>query len=254
MFKFENEYQQILDKVDDIDLKLKDLSVNDFKISKDELIENFVTNQDSEILVKLQNRNDSTNEFLDKIFGKSQSDVSSFSSLASPKFKELYVNESKIEFFNTEHIIESRSENWDSMNDTKSLSLKGDTADIINFFIGLNRMILKDCDENSFAIAIQSKHHVAMITSFKTDDDLILFKEISEEETRIRIEYLKWADFRRYINRGFITHEDYPDLESYLQSKQDYSYDDEGYEYTRNEYIRKFYHLLREKWECNNLF
>jgi hypothetical protein len=115
-------------------------------------------------------------------------------------------------------------------------------------------MILNDCDENSFATAIQSKHHVTMITSFKTDDDLILFKEISEEETRIRIEYLKWADFRIDINRGFITHEDYPDLESYLQSKQDYSYDVVGYEYTRNEYIRKFYHLLREKWECNNLF
>jgi len=250
MFKFENEYQKIQDKVYDLDLKLRDLSINDFKISKDELIKNFVTNQDSEILVRLQNRNDSTNEFLDKIFGKSQSDVSSFSSLVSPKFKELYVNESKIEFFNTEHIIESQSENWDSMNNTKSLSLKGDTADIINFFIGLNRMILNDCDENSFAIAIQSKHHVAMITSFKTDDDLILFKEISEEEIRIRIEDYRWGDFRRNINRGFITHEDYPDFESF-QSKQIYSFDDE---YCGNVYIHQFYHLLREKWECNNLF
>lgn len=250
MFKFENEYQQILDKVDDIDLKLRDLGINDFKISKDELIKNFVTNQDSEILVRLQNRNDSTNEFLDKIFGKSQSDVSSFSSLASTKFKELYINESKIEFFNTEHIIESQSENWDSMNDTKSLSLKGNTADIINFFIGLNRMILNDCDENSFAIAIQSKYHVAMITSFKTDDDLILYKEISEEEKRIRIENNRWRDFRRYINRGLITHEDYPDFESF-QSEQNYSFDDK---YSGNVYIQKFYDLLREKWECNNLF
>lgn len=250
MFKFENEYQKIQDKVDDLDLKLRDLSINDFKVSKDKLIKNFVTNQDSEILVRLQNRNDSTNEFLDKIFGKSQSDVSSFSSLVSPKFKELYVNESKIEFFNTEHIIESSSENWDSMNDTKSLSLKGDTADIINFFIGLNKMILNDCDENSFAIAIQSKHHVAMITSFKTDDDLILFKEMSEEEIRIRIENYRWADFRRNINRGFITHEDYPDFESF-QSEQNYSFDDQ---YCGNVYIHQFYYLLREKWECNNLF
>jgi len=253
MFKFENEYQQIQDKVDEMDAKLRDLSINDFKISKDELIKNFVTNQDSEILVKLQNRNDSTNDFLDKIFGKSQSDVSSFSSLSSPKFKELYVNESKIEFFNSEHIIESQSENWDSGNDTKSLSLKGDNADIIHFFIRLNRMILNDCDQSSFAIAIQSKYHVAMITSFKTDEDLILFKEISEEESTIRIEHGKWDGFRTYINRGFITHEDYPDFESYLKSYEEVHSFTNNY-YCANQYIHQFYYLLREKWECNNLF
>ena len=42
MFKFENEYQKIQDKVDDLDLKLRDLSINDFKVSKDKLIKNFV--------------------------------------------------------------------------------------------------------------------------------------------------------------------------------------------------------------------
>ncbi len=258
MFNFENEYQENLDKVYELDAENSKLDKDDLTVTLDNLIESFTVNQEFEILVKFQNRNESTNNFIDQVFGKSQSNASSFNDLLSSNFEGLVADDFQIEFFNKEHIIESSSENWESTNNTKSLSLKGAAKDIINFCIKFNRIIIKECNENSFAISIQSRNHASIITSFKNNDDLIMYKEISEEEVITRINSFLWGDFRSQINRGFITHDDHPDLESYLKSRAELlevdDYSETIKDLPANSYIDVFYNLLREIWECNNPF
>ena len=106
MFKFEDKYEEYSKKVYQLDALNQNLMIEDFKASLEDLKQNFKPQDDSEILVRFQNRNDATNNFLDSIFGKSQANSSSLGELISRKSEDLCSEDIKIKFFNKEHIIE----------------------------------------------------------------------------------------------------------------------------------------------------
>ena len=151
-----------------------------------------------------------------------------------------------------------QEENYDSENDTKSLSLMGDSWEVIQFCNRLNKLILQECDESAFAITIESDHKIICLTSFKDDDDLVLYKDVPRDETNTRIEAFLWSTYRKEINRGFTTHDQAPDLESFIKMENELH----GYDfyttllkfYDTAEYLSIFHNLLKERWQCSNLF
>ena len=258
MFKFEDKYEEYSKKVYQLDALNQNLMIEDFKASLEDLKQNFKPQDDSEILVRFQNRNDTTNNFLDSIFGKSQTNSSSLGELISRNSEDLCSEDIKIKFFNKEHIIEMQEENYDSENNTKSLSLMGDSWEVIQFCNRLNKLILQECDESAFAITIESDHKIICLTSFKDDDDLVLYKDVPRDETNTRIEAFLWSTYRKEINRGFTTHDQAPDLESFIKMENELH----GYDfyttllkfYDTAEYLSIFHNLLKERWQCSNLF
>jgi len=57
MFKFEDKYEEYSKKVYQLDALNQNLMIEDFKASLEDLKQNFKPQDDSEILVRFQNRN-----------------------------------------------------------------------------------------------------------------------------------------------------------------------------------------------------